>query len=277
MKRIYLLFLLLLVSATSQGQDYVPLLDTNKTWNIFENWIYWGETNPHYLEICETDTAKYLIIKDWISEPQELGYLFEDTVAKKVYYTDMYDNEVLLYNFSLVEGDEFQHMLVTMVDSIQLLNGTYRKRIEFEHGLYSWIEGIGSIEGGLLWSDWGMKKHIPEAWTLCYYENDSLLFMNDDYETCDINFLVNIEETSDKSFSPIIYPNPFTKNLSISFENPMYSETIEIRIKALDGRVVYNEIIHSDISLNLSFLEKGIYLLLLTNRGITYSSKIVKL
>ncbi|TVQ18691.1 MAG: T9SS C-terminal target domain-containing protein [Bacteroidetes bacterium] len=278
MKRIKLLFLWIFSSVFLYGQEYVPLLDTSKTWNIYENWIYWGETYPHYLEVCETDSARYVIKKEWHSEHiTDLGYLFEDTASKKVYYTDMYNNEVLLYDFSLVEGDVFQYNLVTNVDSIPLLDGSYRKRIIFEDGYYSWIEGIGSIQGGLLWSDWHFKKHIPEAWMLCYYENDSLLLTNDDYDTCNVSFLNNIAESSDNLFSPTVYPNPFNKELSISFDNPIHGEKLTISVLTLDGREIFNETLHSDFSLDLSFLPKGIYLLVLTNKDFRYTAKIVKL
>jgi len=281
MKIIILLFFLLAGTIHLHGQEYVPLLDTTKVWNIFENWIYFGNTYPHYLEICETDTTQFIIKKEWHSEHiEELGYLFEDTVSQKVYYTNVNGDEVLLYDFSLSEGDVFEYMLVTKVDSIQLLDGTYRKRIEFEEGYYYyWIEGIGSYMGGLLWTDWFFKKHIPSAWILCYYENDSLLHRNEDYffDGCDYSFTYVDTETLNKSLIPKIYPNPFTQKVSISFENPVFGEKHEIMIKALDGRVVYKETLNSDISIDLSSLSKGIYLLVLINKDFQYTTKIIKL
>jgi len=278
MKKIILLFFFLAGTASLHAQDYVPLLENNKVWNIFEDWLYWGETYPHYLERCETDTTRFIVKKEWHSNNiEDLGYLFEDTAAQKVYYTDMYDNEVLLYDFSLVEGEVFQGMLdVYKVDTIQLQDETYRKRIVFDEGGYNyWIEGIGSYRGGLLWHDWHFKKHIPEAWLLCYYENDTLLYIDDLFDTCDLSFTE--VETLNSSFTPTIYPNPFSEKLSISFENHMYGDNLEIMVKTLDGRVVYTRTLNSDISLDLSFLGKGIYLLVLTNRELLYTTKIIKL
>ena len=279
MKKFKFLFVLLFSSFILQGQKYTPLLETGKTWNIFENWIYWGETHPHHLEICEIDTTRFIVIKEWHNQLQELGYLFEDTISQKVYYTDLYENEVVLYDFSLEEGDVFNYLMITVIDSIQLLDGNYRKRIVFEDGLYSWIEGIGSIEGGLLWSDWSMKKHIPEAWMLCYYENDSLLLMNENFEhfnTCDLSFTNIVEETSGQSVRPTISPNPFSEKVSLSFDSPLYGETFEVIIKTLDGRVIYTETVNSDIFIDLSFLSKGVYLLLLRNSNSQHATKIIK-
>lgn len=282
MKKIILLFFLLAGTIHLHGQEYEPLLDTNKVWNIYENWLWFGETHPHYLERCETDTTRFIIKKEWHNQYIEnLGYLSEDKATRKVYYTNMYnDDEVLLYDFSLVEGDIFPTNMkdVYKVDSIQLLDGTYRKRIMFDPwDIDYWIEGIGGSFGGLLWIDWHFKKHIPEAWLLCHYENDSLLYMYDYFNTCNYWWTDVNAETLNKSLIPKIYPNPFSQKLSISFENSVYGEKHEIIIKALDGRVVYKENLNSDISLDLSFLSKGIYLLVLINRDFRYINKIIKL
>lgn len=279
-KPIIMLFLLLAGTASLHGQDYVPLLDTNKVWNTFENMIWWGETYPHYLDRCETDTTRFIIKKEWHSQyAEELGYLFEDTVSKKVYYTDLYDNVVLLYDFSLSEGDVFNYNSVTKVDSVELLDGTYRKRIVFEGGDYYffWIEGIGSLMGGLLWIDWDFKKHIPEAWLLCYYENDSLLYRNDFLNLdCDYSFTNVNTETIDNTYIPKVYPNPFSKEVSISFKNLFQGETFELDIKTLDGRTVHHETLVSDISIDLSFLGKGIYLLTIKNKHFQFTEKLIK-
>jgi hypothetical protein len=262
----------------ARGQGYVPLLDTNKVWNIHHNWIWEGFTYPYYLEVSESDSTKFILKEEQHSQYiKEVGYLFEDMVTQKVYYIDVNNDEVLLYDFSLVEGDVFEYKEVTKVDSIQLLDGTYRKRIGFRDGYNSWIEGIGSIKGGLLRDTRNYLKNETEAWLLCYYENDSLLYMNDNFDTCNLSFFYNDIETFEKSICPLIYPNPFSQKLSISFDNPVHCEKTEVVLKALDGRVVYNETINSDISIDLSFIGKGIYLLALSNRDFQYTTKIIKL
>ena len=279
------IFLLLFVGWIGlHGQEYVPLLDTNKVWNVYEDMIYWGETNPLYLELCETDSTRFIIFKkdQYSQNPVEMGYLSEDTISQKIYYTDLHDNEVLLYDFSLSEGDVFNYNPVTKVDSVQLLDGTYRKRIAFGPSYYyHWIEGIGSIFGGLLWIYWDFKKHIPEAWLLCYYKNDELLFRNDDYfyfyDGCNYSFLNDITETTGNSPILKVYPNPFTQKVSISFENLIQGEAFELVIKTLEGRTVYNEPLFSDISIDLSFLDKGIYLLTLRNNHFQFTERIIKL
>jgi len=262
-----------------RGQEYVPLLDENKVWNIFHNMVYFGHTYPYYLEVCETDSSRFKIKQEQHSQYiVELGYLYEDTAARKVFYINRQKDEVLLYDFSLVKGDVFEYMLVTNVDSIALLDGTYRKRIEFEDGFYSyWIEGIGSLFGGLLRDDLNYLKHLTEAWLLCYYEKDSLLYMNEKFDSCNYSFTEINTENLKQFNSPSVYPIPFKNNISISFDNPIFGTLHEVIIKTMDGRIVFYESIHSDNSLDLSFLGKGMYLLTITNRDFIHTTKIMKL
>ncbi len=278
MKKI-LLIVIFMAAMLVRGQKYVPLLDTNKVWNIHHDWTWEGFTYPYYLEISKTDNTKFILKEERHSQDiKEVGFLTEDTITQKVYYIDENNDEMLLYDFSLVEGDFFEYVKVTKVDSIQLLDGTYRKRIEFEDGFYSyWIEGIGSIKGGILRINWHDIKNTTAAWLLCYYENDSLLYINNDFDSCNISFVIDEVETLENSSSPLIYPNPFDKILSISFDKSVYGEKPEVFVKALDGRTVYHEIRNSDSSLDLSFLDKGIYLLVLTNKDLQYIMKIIKL
>lgn len=285
MKKITLLLFLLAGTASLHGQDYVPLLDTNKVWNIFEDYFTWGNTYPHYLARCETDTTRFIVKKKFTEQViAELGYLREDTVTKKVYYTNINEgNEVLLYDFSLEEGDILQGMEVIKVDSIKLLDGTYRKRIVFHNYYNTWIEGIGNLLGGLLWIDWywDFKMHPPVAWLFCYFVNDTLLYRNDDYfhfiDGCDYSFTNVNTETIDNTYIPKIYPNPFSKKVSISLNDLLQGETFELAIKTLDGRTVYHETLVSDIAIDLSFLGKGIYLLSIKNKHFQFTEKIIKL
>jgi hypothetical protein len=274
-----LLFLLLLNcknASKAYGQDYVPLLDTNKVWNIFENMIYWGETHRHYLKVCDTDSTRFVFIKEWHSAWTEpLGYLHEDTLSRKVFYIDYTGNEILLYDFSLVEGDVFQTTLddVLIVDSVQLKDGTFRKRIVlgyYDVHLFSWIEGIGSHFGGLLWTDWRFKnKHIPEAHLLCYFENDSLLYRNDgyfiSYDGCNYSF-TDVNTETIKSLIPRIYPNPARDELNISLPDN-FQNCHTISILDLSGRLLLQEVhCGNEFRLNVRNLKPGLYFLQVINQ-----------
>ncbi len=285
MKRITLLLFLLAGTASLHGQDYVPLLDTNKVWNLFEDYFTWGNTYPHYLERCDTDTTRFIVKKKFTEQViAELGFLREDTVAQKVYYTNISgDNEALLYDFTLDVGDTFQGtewLEVLEVDSIQLLDGTLRKRIVLVdgYGYHEWIEGIGNTWGGLIWTDWNPSASHEAAYLLCYFENDFILYRNELFSyDCDYSYTNVNTETIDNTYIPKIHPNPFSQKVSISFKNLLQGETFELAIKTLDGRTVYNETLVSDIAMDLSFLNKGIYLLTLKNKHFQFTEIIIKL
>jgi hypothetical protein len=148
MKKIILGPLLLLAVLLARGQEYVPLLDANKAWNIFERFLSGspyhnpdscGATYPVFLEKCETDTLKYIVKKRLPGQVfQTLGIIHEDIDSKKVYYKCSYcDDEVLLYDFNLEENDGIElgyiYMEVSGVDSIQLLDGSFRNSKPFFH------------------------------------------------------------------------------------------------------------------------------------------------
>jgi len=294
MKKIKILFLLLVGWIGLHGQEYVPLLDTNKVWNVLEI-RYPGSpydsspdiicAYPHFLQKCETDSTRFIVKKKITGQViDELGYLREDTVARKVYYTDLTgDNEILLYDFSLDVGDIFQGMLwpleVLEVDSIQLHDGTLRKRIKLYGEIPQyWIEGIGNTWGGLIWTDWNPTAFHESAHLLCYFENDSILYRNELFSyDCDYCYISVNTETTGNSPIPKFYPNPFTQKVSIAMDNLLHGETLELEIKTLEGRTVYRETISSNTTLNLSFLYKGIYLLTLKNKHLQFTEKIIKL
>ena len=114
----------------------------------------------------------------------KIGCLREDS-SKKVWairYTNSYvdgmtsyfnslpeDSELLIYDFNLSLGTYFGNYQVTNKDSVQLLDGSYRRRFIFDNG-DEWIEGIGSFEG--LFDGGG----YPYYWLNCFSHDSVTLF-----------------------------------------------------------------------------------------------------
>ena len=167
----------------------------------------------------------------------------------QVYYCkwngSSYDDEVLLYDYDLEVGDFFHDdddhpMQVTEVTTITDLNGVSRKMITFSFsGLPSdvtefWIEGVGSSRGFMhvgLWeadhSSDGEMYHL-----LCYHVDDDVIYVNPEYNTCDID---DVEENmTEKGIS--IYPNPAKDIVILQNDNNINISGIEI--VDLTGRVV---------------------------------------
>ncbi len=173
-----------------------------------------------------------------------------------------YDDEVLLYDYDLEEGDFFlddsdHPMQVTEVSTIIDNNGVSRKKITFSFtGLTDvtefWIEGVGSNRGFMHVGQWeadhdsdGEMYHM-----LCYHVNDDVIFVNPEYNTCDID---EIEENNFDNIS--IYPNPASEVIKILNDNNLNITSIEII--DLTGRTVINT--ENCEEINISELSEGQY------------------
>ena len=173
-----------------------------------------------------------------------------------------YDDEVLLYDYDLEEGDFFlddsdHPMQVTEVSTIIDNNGVSRKKITFSFtGLTDvtefWIEGVGSNRGFMHVGQWeadhdsdGEMYHM-----LCYHVNDDVIFVNPEYNTCDID---EIEENNFDNIS--IYPNPASEVIKILNDNNLNITSIEIL--DLTGRTVINT--ENCEEINISELSEGQY------------------
>lgn len=174
-----------------------------------------------------------------------------------------YDDEVLLYDYDLEEGDFFHDdddhpMQVTEVSTIIDNNGVSRKKITFTFiGLTDvtefWIEGVGSNRGFMHVGQWeadhdsdGEMYHM-----LCYHVNNNVIYINPEYNTCDID---EIEENSaDNGIS--IYPNPANKVVKILNYNNLNITSVEIL--DLTGRTVLCT--ENCDEINISELSEGQY------------------
>ena len=185
----------------------------------------------------------------------------------QVYYCkwngSSYDDEFLLYDYDLEVGDFFHDdddhpMQVTEVTTITDLNGVSRKKITFSFsGLTDvtefWIEGIGSNRGFMHVGQWeadhdseGEMYHL-----LCYHVNDDVIYVNPEYNDCDID---DVEEnTVENNIS--IYPNPAKDVIKILNDNNLNITNVEIL--DLTGRTVLSTDKSADI--NISELPEGQY------------------
>jgi len=259
MKKIKLLFLLLLSSVGLHGQEYVPLIDTTRTWNVAEIQPHGGgTTNQEYFfgDTISIDEALYVKVKSRFPDKTDLhGYMREDTVSRKVYYRSIYDDEsTLLYDFSLEEGDTVQlygdpgqKYTVLQVDSIELLNGDFRKRwvfsLQFYHTNAVWIEGIGNTTIYLL-NPGDLDGSTIETVTLCCYENEELVYMNDTFDTCYLDW-VNVSETDIETIK--VYPNPTKGIITLSFQQFHKYNDVVFEVLSIEGRKLISKPIHGEL------------------------------
>ncbi len=180
-------------------------------------------------------------------------------------------NEVLYYDFNLNVGDTIHYsqnefiwvpttLKVTAKDSIQIGN-SYRKRIRLVNNdgtgewlSQVWIEGIGSNYGLRYVHNYIVDFEHAMS---CFHQNDTLVYLDSQFQACYRWTLVGIEENQ---LQPLrAFPNP-TSN-AISFEvlsDELVNTTLEIR--NAQGKLYTKTAINEAVfSIETSSFPDGIY------------------
>ena len=186
----------------------------------------------------------------------------------QVYYCkwngSSYEDEELLYDYDLEEGDFFHDgdthpMQVTEVSTITDEMGIARKKISFSFiGLPDvtecWVEGIGSSWGFM---NVGMYEAVHDSdgemyHLLCYHVDNDVFYVNPEYNECDMPYAVD-----DNSFENevSIYPNPANDVVMILNDNGLNITNVEIL--DLTGRTVLSTENTNDI--DISAIPEGQY------------------
>jgi len=288
MKKPIVVLLLSVLSLTTFSQQYYPLIEENRSWNVLNVVPSWG---PPFDSSC--NTASYFISGDSILNTIEykkffisfeetpvnwtlIGFLREDGL-KKVWYRRIVDtNEVLLYDFSILPGDSLKLGIDTTfyyrVDSIttEIVSDSLRKKYWISQDDFywteTWIEGVGSNKG-IIGS--AMASAVGGwSWLLCMSDVGNLIYMNPDFGSCYIN--TGLKEMSNPVIS--IYPNPAQNEINCVLPE---NEKFEIVVFDVSGKVVLhpnstNAVVSlsgvedlttgiSGISINVKQLPPGIY------------------
>ena len=240
-----------------------------QTWYIMGEYI-WSPPHPqgtfeetHYqAENVEIGGMEYHTIYVQ-GEGTLLGaYRNEDN---QVYYCkwngSSYDEEVMLYDYDLEEGDFFndsdEHpMQVTEVTTITDNNGVSRKKLTFQFiGLEDeteyWIEGVGSSKGFVNSGNYTPTPDGAIFHLLCYHVGENLIYVNPVYNNCDVD---DIEENGFES-NVSIYPNPANEVIKILNDNNLSISGIEII--DMMGRTLMN--VENCDEINVSELPEGQY------------------
>jgi hypothetical protein len=235
MKKIALLFTMVIGFTITFSQSYFPLVDSSKKWSGMNcgidpsvsfgpfdcetSFIRFSEdttiNNVTYLKVYKSDTLQ----QTWELQ----GYIRENIEEKKIYFMNLYGIEGLMYDFNIQVNDTVEventyypgwlyPLICNNIDSI-LIGNEYRKRfylIDDDIIIDTWIEGIGS-EYGILQSTWFVFGATNDL--LCYYENDSLIYIAP-YNDCNI--------------SGTLGPFFITENIDTAYLNTYYEFQLEI-------------------------------------------------
>ena len=293
LSRFSLGFLFVLISNFSFAQSYIPLVDTNKVWNVVTDHNF-GAKETHVV-FFETDTliGANMYKKINFSKIPVYFQIFtpiairEDVSDKKVYaLLSGFQEERIIYDFSLEEGDTFKsllcqsevEMIVDNIDQVSLFNGEQRKRFSFKNIPEVWIEGIGSNYGVV-------HKYINYCGTdvssklLCYEEGEDLVYRDQFIDTCFVSNVSTNQMINKESVS--IYPNPSSNFINVVFESSKNENFVAFQIYDIGGKLVMqneNSLENiNEINLNISNLTQGVYTIVINTNETNYYEKIIKL
>lgn len=198
MKTIILFVSLILALVVCNGQN---LVQEGKLWSNTSIGTMPGSTyESYFIKFMGDTTINGLAYKKIMKSKDELnanwssaGYMREETTTRKVFvYNKAGNKDILLYDFSLDEGDSIltgdghSYAKVTKVTNDAFGNSpVIRKQIYFfdTSGNTRWIEGVGST--------WGILEGLNSFYTtgataslVCYYDNDELIYHYPRFDNC---------------------------------------------------------------------------------------------
>lgn len=311
MKINFLYFFLVLIvihPIESKAQDYLPLLNENLLWSVMhEKHTLLGDTTINEV------TYKKLYFHNYLEEftPTDLQYLAamrEDTIEKKVYFVwKGYEEEVLLYDFSLEVGSEFEvnspvfwqwgpefypaprdYSVIVMEVFFQEIAGINRRTLKLEATLNPfflteyWIEGLGSTQGLIYPGTTGdLVPGRPSTYLLCVHEDSLLIYQGIDppwgnfVDTCYFEPALKTEDAEHKIFEIIATPSIFNDRFSIQSNRYLNN----IRVLNVSGQIIYeynSTVPFLKKTINASHWQKGFYIVIAGNSFSRETIKIIK-
>ena len=292
--------------ASAKSEGYMPVLtDDTVTFSIASKMtMFTADYDPYYLRAASfmysakpSDTVVYNNTKYRVFFPSDdTLYVREDTLTGRIFrYYPEYDIEVMTCDMSLQEGDTFyfpshpdwyfeqEVQKFVVVDSVSYINN--RKVIWFpsvEESVFfgtadifyplCFIEGIGPTYG-----PFGYIRVSLENWLgllLCVHHNDFLVYMTDPVLGCEQR-IVSVPEYPNVSMK--LYPNPATNTLHVEFEG-LDDPQGTITVADITGVVVqYVETSQHGVTIDVSHLTPGLYVVSFRNKNGVAVRKFVKM
>jgi hypothetical protein len=188
-------------------------------------------------------------------------------------------NEVLLYDFGLIKGDIFHSNattglisgtpIVSNVDSIQMYDGNFRKRITI--GSDIWIEGIGSVMGfdfplrNLLTCDCNSTYEL-----ISFAKEEVLSFYNPvlcaSFNCCYSKYTVEKQIIKEDGNKFDVFPNPARDIITV--KSTAENKKCKLELFDLKGVLVnIYQIDSSEKNIHLNQFQKGLYFYKISTDG----------
>ncbi len=272
--------------------QYNKMLTDNCEWHSYYEGPVWLN-DLFFIDGDSTINGElYKIIKQTNTPGwNEYYFMREDTLSKKVY---QYYNgiESLQYDFKMQVGDTFllPHnsgpmwgLNFLILDSIAS-NLTYTGGLLFPsnnisldidsprvfylgdtsslQNLYIWVEGIGSLKSPC--TQWDNYHSL-----LCHYNNEGFRDYHCFYDSSCTGFeLFGINDDLQKVDPIRIFPNPVKEKVSIAVKGFR-----EVKLYSLSGQILLQRL---ESEVDLSHLERGVYIIKVRTQSGIYLEKIIK-
>lgn len=267
--------LLFLFCTSTMAQPYKSIFGKNKT-----SWLIFGSYGTDSIYVTKDTLINGIMHKEiWALIPSIMvNYLYvtEDTNSGHVYMYNINDGQdVLLYDYSLEQGDTICWSPYIGVDSVYFENGN--KIIELNYTCvdpynstykHRYIEGIGCNMGfSPIWAYGGIQV------LLCSYKDGIQVFQNTDSIYDGQCWITGIEEKRNQTMK--IWPNPAHECINIECKTPGIKQ---VGVFDLMGRIqMCQSMDEARISLNVRDLPPGIYLIRMQANTETVTSKFIKI
>lgn len=272
------LLLLLLVAA---GMGRAQELDGTRQWNV----LFTKESTDIRFTVVfsfsDDDYVLYEGVQYKIMAAEEDDYTFDYGLlredAGRLFFRKhsdwpMFEDEILLYDWTLSEGDtvfvqrgdEANGLVLSSIGDT-IMNGVQRREFILSYLVNpdlkeKWIEDMGS-ELGFIFPGTKIQQEpyldfTGESDLLCYHEEGELIWQNPSYKTC----LINFENIQDNTEEPgvKVYPNPAKEKVTIDG-----IEVAEVQVYNALGQLV--KTVRGTNEIDLSGLVEGVYLLRITD------------
>lgn len=303
---------LLLLCKTCFTQNYVPLLSNSNEWYV--HYVLFGSDVDVHFFSRDTLINNQTYYKTFKEEPiygiDFIGYMAEDTLAKKVYAYDKEQNgdgivlnsQKLLYDFDINIGDtidiytgegnfslhpsklvlhKIQYNVLSepcfMTPTVMPVTKVFVFTISgFGQDTINWIEGTGSLAGVLMPGNRGGFCSFTRL--NCHYKDGINIFKTgypQYQDTCSLGG-VAIENALSNHLN--LYPNPTNDIIKVELRKGEYIEK-NVEILDVTGNVLITHNIDKpllSVSIPLKTLSSGVYLCRISTKESSYTNIFIK-
>ncbi len=260
--------------------------------SLVSQWLKTGNDtiiggNKYKIIMSSNDESHSMWVKGLGSDKKEL--LLREESGKVYQYHSEIIGESLLYDFDLHAGDVISRLLNpgiweseltsrvdlvrdTIIDNISRKIFYISNSVDYGGGTRPeiWIEGIGS--------SWGLFRQNISYFTtgeaidvsnslMCFYQEDKLIYHDAKYDNCYYQQWFTGNQHIEEKAKINVYPNPSSGVFTIQVTNEVGN--FSVSIYNITGKLIQTYQVGNSglLEVNLSGMEKGVYLVRLERKG----------